>query len=359
MIGDAIDGPGGISAVARTYRDSGMMAAINAQYVSNYDGAGLMRQLRCMARAIRDTARAVRNDNAKLLHVHSASRGGFWRAFLLCEFARRSHIPFVLHIHSGEFIDFYELECGRLRKAAIRRTLRNAARVVCLTAGWRNRIAAIEPNAKYAVLPNPVVPPEPESADVRDEGVMLLYLGRLTEKKGLFDLLDALVILRQRGVEARLAVGGVGDDGALRERMAEMGISDLVTICGWVESQAKDALLRKASVLVAPSHFEAFGVSIVEAMMYGKPVIATRVGGIPEVIEDRVHGLLVPPCKPQALADAISLLANSHELRRSLGEAGKRHAYSKFTPPRVINEINRMYDEIFTDYLPVNQAVGK
>ena len=147
MIGDSINGPGGISSVVRTYRDVGFLRERNISYLSNYDGAGLLMQTTVMVRAILAFLRLRFSQGVALAHIHSASRGSFWRAALHGELAHITGVPYVLHIHSGEFVVFFNEACGRFAKALVRRVLRRASGVICLTPGWKTQLQLIAPQA--------------------------------------------------------------------------------------------------------------------------------------------------------------------------------------------------------------------
>jgi len=103
---------------------------------------------------------------------------------------------------------------------------------------------------------------------------------------------------------------------------------------------------RKASIFVMPSYYETFGISAMEAMAFGLPVVATRAGGLSEVVEDGVTGFLVPPGDSQAVAEAIIRLLRDQNLRRRMGEAGRKRVLDEFTVDRVLVQTLNVYDAI-------------
>ncbi len=348
MVGDSISGPGGISAVVKTYRDTGFFSERNIIYLSNYEGAGGMRQIRVMNRAILAFLFLRLKQRASLVHIHSASRGSFWRAAMFGELARITGVPFALHIHSGEFPAFFD-GCNRFAKALVRRTFRQARGVICLTPGWKKKLLSqIDPQAAMTSLPNPVAVPNEIPLQNTESKLRLLFLGRLTEKKGLFDLFQAMPRVLARFPDLQLVVAGDGDIEMAREYATQSGIAHAVVFKGWVDGEKKERCLKEAALFVLPSHFEGFPVSILEAMTYGKPVVATCVGGVPEVFVDGIHGHLVPPHDPDALAEALLKLLADPELMARFGIAGYGHARDNFSTHLVMMNLGSYYDSLLS-----------
>jgi len=171
-------------------------------------------------------------------------------------------------------------------------------------------------------------PPDPGAfAAWPSRGLRLLAVGRLHPQKGFDTLLRALAQARSLGVSAQLAVVGTGALLApLVSLSRELGVQDHVAWLG-ERSDVVD-LLRAADLFVFPSRYEALGVALLEAMSCGKAVVASAVGGIPEIVEDGRSGLLVSPDDERQLAAALSRLARSEELRQGLGIAARERARS-------------------------------
>lgn len=125
-----------------------------------------------------------------------------------------------------------------------------------------------------------------------------------------------------------------------RREVAARGLDERLVYAGFVEEAR--ALLGEADVFALPSRREAFGSSLLEAMDAGVPVVATRVGGIPEVVEDGQNGVLVPPERPDRLADAVERLLGDRRLRARLASAAER-SLARFEAPRVADEVEEVY----------------
>jgi glycosyltransferase involved in cell wall biosynthesis len=189
---------------------------------------------------------------------------------------------------------------------------------------------------RVGVIPNVTGGLPVESADPREpEGVepgYLLFVGRLRVRKGVEVLLEALAGMRGSGPAARLWIVGDGEHrAALERKAAALGLPAAVFL-GRRDASGVRALLRGAAALVVPSTYEGMPLVVLEAMEAGVPVVASRVSGIPEVVEDGVTGWLVPPEDPRALAGALTeVLADPGEARRR-GEAGRARVGERFRP---------------------------
>ena len=166
-------------------------------------------------------------------------------------------------------------------------------------------------------------------------GRVVLCVARMYPRKRVTDLLEAAVLLRRGIPEARVRIVGKGPEWELVARThGELGLGETVALLGDVSREQLADEYVNADLFCLPSVQEGFGIVFLEAMAAGLPVVACRAAAIPEVVEDGVTGVLVPPRDPRALAEAMRDLLGSPERRRVMGEAG-RHAVTRFTPERV------------------------
>lgn len=172
----------------------------------------------------------------------------------------------------------------------------------------------------------PVKPPEQRA----DGKIMVGSVGVLEERKGHRDLLEAAATLKRQGVKLRIRIAG---DGSLRQSLEQdavrLGLKDDVEFAGLVADTP--AFLDDIDIFVMPSLFEGLGVAALEAMAAGKPVIATRVGGLAESVVDGLTGILVPPRDPEALAGAIAKFAEQPKLAAAMGQRGRARVLDHFT----------------------------
>ncbi len=189
------------------------------------------------------------------------------------------------------------------------------------------------------------------AARVREElgldGVPLLLVpARLHAEKGHRYLFEALPQLRRR-LEGRFAVLVAGEgsyESVYRREVEALGCQDLVHFLGFRRDMPD--LMAAADVVVLPSVAEAFGLVLAEALFLGVPVVATRVGGIPEIVDDGVDGVLVPPADSAALADALAALVGDPARRSALAGRGRAKVVERFSFERMVRSYEALYDRL-------------
>ena len=179
----------------------------------------------------------------------------------------------------------------------------------------------------------------------------MLFLAWLHKDKGVLDLLRAIPIVLRSVPEATFVIAGRGiaggeDPDSIMELARSLRVEQSLRFPGWVDGSEKDNLLRESDVFVLPSYYEALPVGVLEAMACGVPVVATSVGGIPDVIEDRVNGLLIEPGQPDALARAIVTILTDDALRSRLREAARSEVRKRFSTESVIKDLETLYREL-------------
>ena len=170
--------------------------------------------------------------------------------------------------------------------------------------------------------------------------------GRIERQKGLHILLHAARYILQSGRQVQFLIVG---DGSLRRELESIAkkleIEQHVIFTGFRSDRSEVlTILRFLDIFVMPSLWEGLGLSIIEAMRAGKPVVASNVDGIPEVVLDQETGILVPPREPKALADAICTLLDSPEKCREMGERGRQRTLKHFSIDRMVRDYEEFYD---------------
>ncbi|MGH2598497.1 MAG: glycosyltransferase, partial [Dehalococcoidia bacterium] len=158
-----------------------------------------------------------------------------------------------------------------------------------------------------------------------------LCLGRLVERKAQGLLLEAIASVANEGIEIEVTLAGDGPErGRLERRAAELGIEDQVRFTGVVGQDEALTLYRECDIFCLPSRSEGLPAVLIEAMACGIPVVATRIDAVPELVEDGVSGLLVPPRDATGLASALRRLHDEPQLGQRLGSAGREKVRREF-----------------------------
>jgi len=239
--------------------------------------------------------RAARHVEADVLHAHWLPAG--W-------VAARTGRPYVVQVWGTD------VELARRAPRLARGVLRGASLVIAASTALAESARALGA-ADVRVIPSGVDVPAETGAEAEPPEV--LYAGRLSAEKGVLELVEAA-----RGM--KLVVAG---DGPLRDRVAQAR--------GFVPHDELQRLYRRAAVVACPSRREGFGVACLEAMAHGRPVVATSVGGLRDLVVDGDTGLVVPPRDAAALRTALQRLLADPELRRRLGAAGRERARTQFS----------------------------
>jgi glycosyltransferase involved in cell wall biosynthesis len=273
---------------------------------------------------------------ADVVHAHAFGMAPTW----LAAAARRLRsTPLVIETHA---------DAGRgtsgsqaYARAVTRLTLRPADRIVVQTQLEANLLSSIgAPEERIVLIPDGIdltefagLPARPSSSLCRT----VLFVGRLyPEQKGLEPLVRAFARLPpELGLELRLVGEDWGGVGLVEHLALELHVRDRITLTGPLPRAALLEEYARADLFVLPSLFEPFGIVLLEAMAAGLPIVATCVGGIPEVVADGVNALLCPPNDPPALAMAIERLARDSALRSRFARSGSARV-QPFSWTRVI-----------------------
>ena len=317
-----------------------------ARFYQALDRLGVpYRSVRCgpdvSPRMARDVVRAVRADRPDLVHTHLVHADVYGGAA-----ARLLGIPAVSTRHND---DRYLLGPFRYVDRAFARPARRLIAISDAVRGFLER-AGHDPaklvTIRYGLdeLPSTRSEPTPAAAGIPADAPLALAVGRLIEQKDHATLLRAFALVRSALPDARLAILGSGPlEAETRRRVAELRLEDAVTLPG--RTDIRD-WLERADVFVHTSRWEGFGIVLLEAMLAGLPVVATRVSAVPEVVADGETGLLVDPGDAAGLAAHLESLLADRERAAALGDAGRRRARAEFSVARMAGRTHEVYDEV-------------
>lgn len=287
-----------------------------------------------------------------ILHSHSLLPQGFTAALV----ANLTGLPHITTSHGN---DVFGLRPDGLMGRLKQWVLRSADAVTVNSSATEEAVRALgcEPAKVHRVpaVPNAVAPDPARVAEIRArhvgaDGPVIVFVGRMIEEKGVGDLLDALARLRTDFPALRALLVGDGQDrDAFAARADHLGLAPHVHWAGWVPPEDVSAWMAAGDVFVVPSRDnpsgwkEAQGLVAVEAMLAGVPVVASRLGGLPDMIEDGHTGRLTPPNDPDALTDVLAELLRNPAERDRLASNARKRAQTTFSPAAVTAATEAVY----------------
>jgi glycosyltransferase involved in cell wall biosynthesis len=282
------------------------------------------------------------------VHVNMAEKLSVLRKGLVVIVGRALGLPVVLHLHAAQLHHFYR-RLPRPFQALVRWTFSIASVVIVL--GTASRRFVVEelhvPPEKVRIIINGV--PDPSVARRRygeSDTQRVLFLGNLSERKGVTDLLNALALPGFDRSRLRVDITGGGDLEAYRAKAAEAGVTDFVRFVGWADQASAAELLANADVLVLPSYDEGLPLVILEALANAVAVVCTPVGEIPSVFVDGVNACFVRPGDIQSIAAGLQRVLGDSALRDMLERNGRAMFEQHFSLARFfahIAEVHRQY----------------
>jgi glycosyltransferase involved in cell wall biosynthesis len=299
-------------------------------------------------------SRIIRRHNPQILHLHFTGFLGIYPWL-----ARLSSVKQVF------FTDHTSRPAGYVpgRAPFWKRTLARlinlpVSKVICVSKYGQRCLTTLDllPRARHELVYNAVdlsrVTQNPNAASnfkkhygIPDDRVVIVQVSWMIPEKGIPELLETARILLSTNPRAHFVLVG---EGAYREQFMNdartMGIADHITWTGLIQDPFGEGVYEAADIVCQLSDWEElFGWMIAEAMAYGKPIVATKVGGIPELVNDSVSGFLVKRNDAVSAAERLNRLAADPELRRRLGDAGREVVGEKFDLRRNVSQLVRLY----------------
>ncbi len=302
----------------------------------------------------RATIAACRSRGADVIHAHWAIPTGP----AAVQAARKLGLPSVITMHGGDVYvnpeQGYDFPTRWYVKPPLRWTLRHAGALTAITDDCRQHaLRAGAPDASIHLVFNGTdlrrFSPAPggKPVDPRYGPLMVFACRQLFPRKGIRFLIEAAAKLTPRFPELRVVVAGDGFERPELIKLAEtLGIGERVTFLGWVPNSDLPPYYRAAAISVIPSLEEGFGIPAAEAMGCETPVVASDAGGLPEVVEHGVTGLIVPRGDSNALADAMGSLLADPARRAEMGRAGRERALRLFDWDRTAEQFEKIYASV-------------
>jgi glycosyltransferase involved in cell wall biosynthesis len=303
--------------------------------------------LRLLARLLASPfqlAAAIARTGAAIVHVNtSLSPKAYWRDLMYVLAAKLCGARVVYQIHGGAV--------RLLWRRALRMTLRWPDVVVVLAHSELEELRELVPGQNVALVPNAIdctpflkqrrAPPEAHAP------LRLIHLGRLLRTKGIFEMVQGLALARRLGVAAELVIAGDGPElERLQQAVKDLGLEECVCFAGPAFGERKARLISQGDVLLLPTYAEGLPYALLEGMAAGLVPVVTRVGAIPDVVLEGVHGVFVPGRDPEAIAQALAGLAADRGRLARMSAACRERVAACYSIERLADDFTALYRKL-------------
>jgi L-malate glycosyltransferase len=283
----------------------------------------------------------VKRLNPEIFHTHQASSYGFLASFV-------NHPRKVLSVWGDDVVVFPN--ANFLFKAMTKRSLLGAHRITATSNFLKSTVLdLVKLKSEVKVIPFGIDLVVFQSANRCPQSVVKIGIVKwLKPKYGIGELIYAFERIIKAGYNAELIIAGPGPaEYKFKQLTKDLGLTDKISFLGLIEQREVVRLLSSIEIFVMPSITdEGFGVAALEASATRLPVVATRVGGVPEVVEDGVTGILVERSNVKQLADAIIKLIENPDLRSQMGQAGRDFVEQNYRWEENVRSMEKLYNEV-------------
>lgn len=343
MVGPGRNVMGGISTVVNSYFDLKLNERVDLRYIASMEDGNKIKKLGVAVKTYLEFRKCLKDFD--IVHVHMAAQASFTRKSLFIRLAKEAGKKIIIHQHAADFDDFFFKQSNELKRQQIKEVFAMADRVIVLSEEWADFFGKhVCDEKKIAIVHNGVVIPNYEKTDYTDQNV--LFLGRLGERKGAYDLLKVIPDVLKRIPNARFFFGGDGEVERCKKLAEKIGIADNVSFLGWIRDTEKEEYLKKCSTFVLPSYHEGMPMSVLESMSYGLATISTNAGGIPQIISQGIDGYRVEAGDLKELETTLVRVLISSNEKRILGQAARKKIVEKFNAERNIDLLCTLYQKV-------------
>ena len=311
MIGPARNVKGGLTTVVDNYYQYGLNEKVILKYIESCCDKNIF--LKFIKEILGIFQFIFCLNKFDIIHIHVASRRSTFRKILYIKISKFYNKKVVLHIHGGGFREFFDNEISSQKRKYIKKWFNKADKIIVLSEEWKLYFSKIIDDKKIVVMYNGVNIPNDFEKKFNEK---ILFMGRICEEREIDDFIK------------------------------KYQLEDNVIKHGWINGDSLKTQLIDNSIFVLPSYFEAMPMSILEAMAYKNIVIATCVGGIPQVIEDNINGFLIRPGDVQSMESIIEGIINSDVYQKNIPIEARKTIIEKFNIKRNIKELVKIYSEI-------------
>lgn len=339
VIGPDLEAGGGMAEVMIFHRDY-IIGKEKFTYLASNSKKGTVRgYLRLLSLLAKLPAKRLKGK--KMVQIHSAVGKSFYRKLIITAWSKLLGYKVLIHWHGGKTMDFMKSGVNRW---FLRRMTGMADGFIALSEFWKTYFSRHFQNCPIFVVNNAILY-QAEDKTYGKPTVSMLFMAMVNRRKGIYDLLPALALVKENNSHWHLTIAGRGDDEEVMRLIKEYGLEDNVTFVGWASGDKKVELLRNADVFVLPTYADAFPMSVLEAMEFGMPVISTTIGSIPEMVIEGENGYLIEPGDTEGLYQIIMRYLENPDQIKSHGKKS-RELVKKFSRAEVKRQLLEVYRDV-------------
>lgn len=344
-IGPGEDMLGGILSVIKDYMGSKYLDEYIQKHLVSVTNSHKIRQfLKCCFLLV---CYLIKYKNI-IVHIHMSERGSCIRAITFVNICRLFKKPIIIHSHGSEITEWYNASNICIRRVFVS-SMKKASRVIVLTSGWKTFWREIVNEKNIEVIPNFVPLKEYKiKTYFKHHRLNVLFLGRIGERKGVYELVHAMEYLKKRNIKFALKIAGDGEIEKCRDLVQELRLDENVEVMGWISGREKLKELEDADCLVLPSKYESFGIVILEAMVNQLPCVCGDKGYTKEIIDDGIDGLIAKSGDSISIADCLEKFCDP-VLIKQFGDCAYMKIKEKYSEKEVVSKLVKVYEQLL-DY---------
>lgn len=343
QIGPDNSRPGGIRSVMMMLNESSLSTQFGMKIIPT---SSKQHRIHTFLAGFHKLKKCVKRNDCDCVHIHMSENASVYRTAIITQWIKtHSNTKVIIHSH-GSSVQTFFLKCNQQEKANLLKCLNMADLFVVLTPGWERWWKSLLPNMKYKVIPNAVnLPNIVNNVHINNN---ILFLGQLGERKGTYLLISIIKDIIVKHPRAKFVFAGDGEVKKCEEYARRLGVINNCIFFGWANSIQKQKLLQKATMLVLPSKNESFGIVLLEAMSYAKPVICSNGGFMKEIVDDGTNGIIFDYNNKSQLTEAICTLLDNPDYATKLGNSGRQKVENSYSIPVIINLWKQTYMELLS-----------
>ena len=345
MVGVHKSTKGGMWTVVDNYlKDENFMKKYNIKYIPTAVSGNAIKRIIYSQYGIIKTFLYTIFNNYDILHVHMSERMSVFRKGIIMKISKIRNAKVIIHMHGAEFEEWYKtLPCNKKEK--VKKILNSSNKIIILGEYWRDFISSLlNDKKKVEVIYNSVKCPSENLYNINTKN--LLFLGAIGKRKGIYDLLETMKIVKSGGLKTKLLLYGPDVTGGINDLIIKENLSDYIEYRGWLSEEDKSKIFTEEIALnVLPSYNEGLPMTILETMSYGIPNISTNIAAIPEVLNSN-NGYINEAGDYEEIAKNIIEFLNDEKRRRQLSVNSYETIIKNFSIEKHIKKMSKIYEEL-------------